>query len=391
MKPIQLYFSPAIKQGRQNPTPLNTFSSYTFDRNIFTPAAAFRFIAPGVDKQDRLQIRSGDTVYLVAKNSEDRDVQLATGFIDETDTHINATNLDYSISGRDTIGQLVDNAAVDDKNIVIILKDANMRSFVESILKNTRIPSGFIDRGLPNKNILFQTNPGETKINSLQRYLEMSNCLIWSHPDGRAVVGKPDFSQKKSGNLTISSTSPSMNNCIEARVKRNVNQSVRQIIVQLQELNLVDAAGYTIQNNMKEVRDLSGARVGRSIYETFSYGAGHEAANQLLLVGDQSGNFTSIGNEYALRTIARENTKVLNVDIAVEGHLNSEGQPYNIDQIYSVFIDDEDINEDMYVYACSYELTMQHGMMTRLQLCKLGTIVASAAQISKYTKNNGAL
>lgn len=67
----------------------------------------------------------------------------------------------------------------------------------------------------------------------------------------------------------------------------------------------------------------------------------------------------------------------------VEGHFNEFGYLYNVDQIYNVDILDEDIKEPMYVYHVSYELTLEHGMMTRMRLCRLWTICAYADQLPR--------
>ncbi len=66
-----------------------------------------------------------------------------------------------------------------------------------------------------------------------------------------------------------------------------------------------------------------------------------------------------------------------------QGHINEQGNIYNVDQMYTVQIEDEDVNEDMYVYDVTYDLTIEHGITTRLKLCKRGAIVAYAAAISK--------
>lgn len=377
--PIEIDFKSAAS-GHSKAVSLRTFTSYQFDRNILTPASAFRFTAPGVDQDLRNAIRSGDMAELFVVDSKGKRTQIATGFIDETDTHITHSSLEYVLSGRDTLGQLVDNAAVDSNNKLQNVQQITLDKILALMIANTRIPQGYQFQQIPNSQLLFQTNAGETKINALQRYLDFCNCLVWSRPNGQVMIGKPNFAQKKAGQLRVKSASGSKSNVLEARVRRNLNQAIRKIVTQLQTLTLVNPTPSTVNNNLSELRSRSG--VGRSVYSIFSYGAGEDAVNNITQVGNQKGAPNDIGSALSRREIARENMKTLDVEMVVEGHVNESGVPYNIDQLYEVQIDDEDVSQDLYVYHVSYELTIDHGILTRLNLCPKGTIVDGSAVVS---------
>ena len=215
---------------------------------------------------------------------------LAMGFVDETDTHVTPQSIEYVLSGRDTIGRLVDNAVVDANNAIINTKQVTLETILKVLLKNTGMPQQYVLSGsVPNSPMLFQTNPGETKISALQRYLEFSNCLIWSDAFGRAVMGKPNFSQASSGTLAISSTETSRNNLLEARVRRNLNLSIRQIVTQLQTMGQVDPGAFTVKNQDPDMKAVTQNYVGRSVYRVFSYGQGTDAVNQIYQVGNGQG------------------------------------------------------------------------------------------------------
>lgn len=360
---------------------ITTFTSYAFDRSILTPASAFRFTAPGVDKAARTAIRSGDMVSLYAVDDSLKKWPLATGFIDETDTHIMPSTVEYVLTGRDTLGQLVDNAAVDADNRIQNTTQISLPSFLQLLIANTRIPQSFISQQVPNGKVLVVTNPGETKINALQRYLDFMNCLVWTNPDGRIVLGKPNFAQDKSGFLVLSSSSPDLNNCLEVRVRRNVNQAIRKIVTQLQTLGQVDAGQFTVFNHDTDVKASRAYGVGRSVYERFSYGSGNDVVNQVVQVGNQNGSPQQIGAALSRREIARDNVKVIDCEVVVQGHMNENGKPYNIDQVYNCQFEDDDVFEDLYVYACSYELTLEHGALTRLRLCRVGTTLVDGGAV----------
>jgi prophage tail gpP-like protein len=353
---------------------------------MLTPAAAFRFSAPGVDKAARMAIRSGDTVSIAALSKNGFLYPLGTGVVDETDCHILPSKVDYLLTGRDLAGQLVDNAAVDAQNNIQNTASITLPSLVGQLIKGTRIPQQIVLQQVPNSALLWQTMAGETKINTLQRYLDFTNCLVWTLPDGRLVVGKPDFTKEKAGFMKLSISQPSGNNLLEARVKRNLNQAIRQIVTQLQSNEQINAGTFTVLNNEPDLKARANAGVGRSVYQTFSYGQGNDTVNTITQVGNQSGSPRSIGQEKSQREIARENMKILDVEAIAEGHFNDSGVPFNVDQIYNVQIEDEDVNEDLLVYSCSYELTLEHGMITRMRLCRLGTIVAYADALRRVNK-----
>lgn len=375
--PIELEFISASDPSAP-PNKIVTFTSYQFERSIISPASSFRFTAPGVSRDTRLAIRSGDLVQVFAYNKAGDRLPLAIGIIDETDTHVSKDSVEYVITGRDILGQLVDNASVDASNKVIFFEKASLKTIIGSVIANTRCPAGFRLSHAPNSSFLFSSNVGETKINALQRMLEFANLLIWSNADGQVIVGKPNFAQATSGDLYCLYGNPG-NNIIECRVRRNLNQGIRKIATQLQTLSKTDASVATMLNNEKDMIPVGRAGVGRSIYTFFDYGNGGDSVNQLNQVGNQSANYNQIGAEYSRRQLARENMNILAVEAVVRNHINSDGIIYDIDQTYNVQIDDEDLDETLYLHHVSYELTRDQGILTRLNLCRLNTIVSGSA------------
>lgn len=380
--PIILDFKSAqATANAAKPASLRTFDSYNFERNILIPGSAFRFTAPGVDAKLRQSIRSGDFVELFCVAPDGTKSQLATGIIDETDTHVMPSRVEYVLTGRDMLGQMIDNAVVDKNNRVIQTTNITLEGILQQLIANTRISQQYIKQQLPNGQLLFQTNPGETKISALQRYLDFTNTVVWCAPNGQIKIGKPNMAQKPSDNagLVVNNINPSTtNNVLEARVRRSTNLAIRQIVTQLQTLNNVPPT-QTVFNQDKDMQAVAAAGVGRSVFDVFSYGQGNDTVNQLTAVGNSNGNPYSIGLSKSLRELAKDNMKILDVECVVRGHLNANNQVYDIDQVYNVQISDDNVAESLYVYAVSHELTLEHGRMTRLKLCRLGTIVAYSA------------
>lgn len=384
----------------QGSTGIRLFNSYSFERNLLSPGAPFRFTAPGVNKASRTSIRSGDLVQVMATNKQGQQIPIATGIIDETDTHVTPTSVEYVLTGRDMLGQLIDNAVVDKNNRVVQTKNLSLPSIVQLLINNTRIPQVPVNQNMPGGPLQFSTNPGETKMNTLQRYLEFTNCLVWTAPNGQIVVGKPNSMKGQADGILTCGTSgapppgtpivlgpaPQSTNVLDVRVRRSVNNAIRQIVVQLQDLNNVDAGAYTVLNSDDDIRKCAAAGVGRSVYEVFSYGEGANLVNTLVHVGNSDGNFKKLGEAMAQRVLARENVRILDCEVTLQGHLNSNGNLFDVDQVYYCNFPDDDVAERLYVYSVNFDLTLDHGMITKLRLCKAaGTLVAGNPQMPTQT------
>lgn len=358
---------------------ITTFTSYAFDRSVLTPAAAFRFTAPGIDRETRMAIRSGDVVRLYVENENNKTAIVGVGFIDETDTHITSGSLEYSITGRDVVSQLVDNDAVDVDAQMVFFERANLNSLVSALLKGTRMMGSHLTSQLSTTAPLaVQTNPGETKIAVLQRYLEWLNGLVWANNDGQLIVDKPNFAQAPKGSLTLKYSDPGANNLIEARVKRNINQAIRRIVTVLSgtEGAASIVKQFTLNNMDQGLKAYRGTNVGRSVMRSFDYASGSDTLNQGIGLAKGSYEPQTVGRAYSAREVAKENMQILDVEAVVQGHFNEFGILYDVDQVYSVTVEDEQVAEPMYVYSVSYELTLDHGMITRMRLCRLYTICA---------------
>lgn len=374
-RPIELKIKPAL--GGEE-TDVSIFTSYSFDRNILVPASAFRFTAEGIDAKQRQAIRSADLVSLYVRNSSGRVSKLSTGFIDETDTHVTPTSVSYVLTGRDTIGQLVDNAAIDADNKIVHGGQANltMVQIAQELVKNTRMAQSVVSRNTPAGGLLYQTNPGETKISVLQRYLEIMNCLAWTTADGVLIIGKPTMAVTPINRLwmTKDAIRRQQNNLLEVRVKRSPNLAIRKIAVQMQDLAITDPTPATVNNTDPDMVSIATAKAGRSVYRTFSLGNGTEAYDKLVGVGNGQG-VVSMGKALALREMAMDNAKVLDVECVVAGHINENGDPYDIDQVYEVVVDDDGLALPMYVYGVRHDYTKERGPITSLRLCKIGALV----------------
>jgi hypothetical protein len=314
--------------------------------------------------------RHGDAAGCDGKN-------LATGIIDypsvETDV---ASGERGSIAGRDLVGQFEDHDAISLDSEPVFFTQTDVAGVFRKLKEGTRIP-GLIDQGVPGGKWAFSTEPGESKLAALQRYLEPLNSLAWSAPDGKLIVGKPDFKQTPRGSLFI--------------LRKDREANVRSI--------KVTWAGATIPNIVIPL--WSGAEfVQKAFKESAVYNPAPEP-NRLrqkghvlvrsVVTSDINANTTSGQTELnrlgasgnllralAARLIARENMHEMLVQVVAYGHMNEDGEPYAPDQVYHVKYDRANVDEPLYVYGVEYSLTLERGQITTLYMCRLGCIVAGA-------------
>jgi prophage tail gpP-like protein len=211
--------------------------------------------------------------------------------------------------------------------------------------EGTRIP-GLVDQGVPGGKWAFSTEPGESKLAALQRYLEPLNSLMWSAPDGKLTVGKPNFKQTSLGSLFI--------------LRKDREANVRSI--------KVSRAAATIPNVVIPL--WSGTEFVQKAFKEQAVYNPAPAPNRLrqkghvlvrsVVTSDINSNTTSGQTELnrlgasgnllralAARLIARENMHELLVQVVAYGHLNEDGTPFAPDQVYHVKYDRGNVDEPM--------------------------------------------
>lgn len=382
---IKLEVTPLDQEGRFNkgqPFTISEFTSYSFSSNILIPVDTFTFsFRPNPPKKsdrstyyDRL-VMEGDLVTLTVD-----DQPLATGIVNDrsSDTDANGGVI-ITINGRDLMGGLEDNDAVNPDSTILWTSVASIRVVLASLLENTRIKQ-YALRSLPEKvTSFFATNPGESKLAALQRFLEPLNSLAWMDATGKLLLGRPNFSNGARGVLGIQSFDR-VSNVLNFRVVRASGQIPNGVLAIWTALEKVQ----TITKQQMRLNNAAGPsrlyKAKHFIYRTIATSApdGTDTKDGLALLQ----RFVTEGPNFmaslAAREIARENINELLVTFTVPGHFNEHGEPFAPDQCYNIVYDLEGIDEKMYLFSAEYGLSEDGGQVTHLSFCKLGTIVSGA-------------
>lgn len=352
---------------------IDRFLSYNFSSSILIPVDTFQFefVAPdGPPLYD--SIKDGD-IALISAN----DITIATGIIDVVEVETDADRGEHGyVQGRDLMSQLEDQDAVSMDSTPIWGNEFTVINGVRKLLDNTRITT-VEPRDVPSSTYLLATEPGESKLAALQRFLEPLNCIAWTGADGSLIVGKPNFAQQAKGALVLNKEKR-VSNVLSMRATRgSTSISNAMVPIWVGQETVVDRVPkeQVLMNNAEGPSRLFklGHRLPKSVVVSTPIATdpqGLSATNALKVGG---GN---ILQAYAKRALARMNVNELIVQCVVPGHYNDNGEPFVTDTVYYIEYDRGRVAENMYLFQCDYQLTEKGGQRTNLYFCKLGTIVA---------------
>jgi len=383
LAPVKLEVFPLDATGfnRGRPFTIERFTSYSFSSSILVPVDTFSFsFRPEPPTQadrstfyDRI-VREGDTVQLTVDGEA-----IATGYIDarDTDTDVD-TGVTLQLQGRDLMGFLEDNDAVNPDATILWANTANINDVLPALLRNTRI-RGFETRNIDrNVKSLFATNPGESKLAALQRFLDPLNAIAWMTGGGKLVCGKPSFDGASQGTLGVRSFDR-VSNVLKMRAHRASGQIPNAVLS-------IWTGNETVQTVIsKKQMKLNAAdgpsrlyKAGHRIYRTLATSApdANDTKSGLTEVQRLISQGANYLDSLAAREIARENINELIVTCTVVGHLNANGDPFAPDQCYDIVHDADGIDEKMYLFGVEYGLSEDSGQVTHLSFCRLNTIVA---------------
>lgn len=356
---------------------INRFFSYKFDASILVPASSFSFTwsAPADRRVVSDYLQSGDIAYLTCA-----DQVLSTGIIDSVDISVDRrVGERITVSGRDLMGQLQDQDSVNIDSSTIWGNNMTPLQVYQALSPNTRILALRL-QDVPNSSSpwLFATEPNESKLTGLLRYLEPLNYLAWMDPDGKLVIGRPNMVGNSRGVLTCDRNARSAN--VQSIRANFAESTVANVIVP------VWAGQETVQERVGKEQQLQniaegparlltlGQKLPRAVVVSSPEGANVQTFNT---VNRFRAGGSNILQAYAKREMARENVKELEVQANLYGHLDGNGVPLLFDQLY-------DINFDrafrqpiqMYCHTVSYFLEEGDTQKTSLFFTKKGTIVS---------------
>lgn len=365
------------------PIILKEFTEYTFNSSVLVPVDSFEFKMRNPTLKGSLLdfVRDGDIATLLAN-----DIPICTGIIDSVNVLTSADGgEEVHINGRNLMAQLEDQSAVNDKALPIWGKNMSPEQVVNALVANTRINFYRLQQNpsfpvLP----LFATEPGESKLSALMRYVEPLNMITWMDPDGTIVLGRPDMGSKSLGAFVMDRDNR-VSNCLSIQANY-ASTRIPNIIIPVwtgQESVQALLPEQVIANGAQNPKRLltQSHRVPKCIVVSNPQGSDPQALSSV-------NQFTQAGGSnvlaaYAKRELARANIGEVGVQVNLQGHYNSDLDPILIDSVYHVNYPRASLSEDMYVHTVSYSLSVGGGQRTSAFLCRLGCIVADISTTSQ--------
>lgn len=361
---------------------LDTFISYSFQSSIIVPVDtfSFTFTSPTRERTSFLDyVQEGDVAVLKCETIQGERT-LSTGIIDVVDIETTISGEIVTVQGRDFISQLEDQTCVNLNADPLPFGNYTIDQVMKYLLGNTRIKKYKIQNVSGTLSGYFAAEPGETKLSALLRYAESLNILIWSAPDGTLMIGKPKMQEASKGAL-IMDRDKKTSNIIGMKATRN-STSIPNVILPMwngQEYVTARIAKDSAFSNVAEGAKRLARRghvILRVISTSIPSGGDVTTQTQLTTLTQAQAGGSTFMQALAKREAARENMKELEVQALVYGHYNDDLEPFVSDSCYHAVYPSAKVDEKLYLYSVTYEISPDGGPRTRLNLCKLGTIVS---------------
>lgn len=364
---------------------INTFLDYSFKASVVTPIAdfSFTFAYPSDTAPSTDFIHEGD-IAILSVNLNGNEYPLGTGIIDTVEVQVTANGETISVMGRDMMGQWEDQQCwlVNGKTFTISKMTPNaLYNFFASDTRSKN--NGLLLQNIPDESQLVAIAATDTKLQVVTRFLEPFNALAWCQPDGTITWGKPDMVPPSPiGNLTVSK-STRFSNCLSMRATRSaatVPSIVKPVLAGQEVAALLGTPFPPLTNPFAEVATLSslGHRLATVYISSDPKGGDPQTINELNQFAKQPNPVVARMNAYGFRLMARENMRILQIQVVVPGHVNEFGVPYIIDEMYHIVFDRAGIDHQMYLYQLEYTCSESDGPRTLLQFTYPNTIVAGA-------------
>lgn len=367
------------------PITITNFLSYDFVDSVMTPVNTFKFtfVPPNdfIGKNTTFLdwIREGDICILKANGTN-----LSQGIVDQIEIEVNDdVGEQVTVIGRNFLGQLEDQDAISIAALPLDASKITISAAIRTLILGTRILKTKV-KNVPQGPFLFATEPGESKLAVLHRFLDPFNVIFYMDANGTLVVTKPNMSMASVEGKITCSQSQRTSNVLNIRMVRKGTQ-IPNLIYPIWANALSSLGRTTIEPPIKNTAATPARLLATGHIVPKTVVVSNPQANSPQGLSDVNALTatapTNFLKAYAKREMARQNFNEMHVTATVVGHFNDLGMPFQKDTPYFVDFDRGKVNELMYLYEVQYNLTPQGGQRTNLAFCKTGTIVADVPLI----------
>lgn len=352
---------------------LKNFVSYSLSSSMLIPVDSFSFsFKPEFEDKDATMddlVREGDIV-VVSVNGK----TMMTGVVDAVGLSQGAEEV-VSFYGRDMLGMFESQDAVSADMGPVFATTMTFQDVFNKLKIGTRSDTLRLQGVSKTTKGLFSTQPGESKLAALMRFIEPFNALVWTDPDGTIVIGRP--SNQDDGDKFFADKKNRTSNVLDFETNRAAGRIPNGVLgVWSGAAQAVGVYITSVTNNPAERPDAlrkAGHKITKSIVVSVPDPKSPEGLSDLN--GLTQGNY--VDNMIA-RMIARENVQEIDVRVVVPGHTNEKLAPYSADRVCHIYNDLVPLDEAMYCYQVEWSFSEGTGQTTGLHFCRRNTIVPGA-------------
>lgn len=330
------------------------WDGWSVDSDLLTPADAFElevFNLGGASLPDALIEGAPCTLTLDGE-------RVLTGTVDEIEEDISRQAHTVRITGRDRAGVLVDCSTP-----FVALREASLSDIIDQVVKPLGIDRVEVRAAAQGLRRRVQVEPGQTAWEALLQVAEANGLWPWVEPDGRLVVGGPDYSSTPVATLLLRRDGVG-NNVQRLSVRRSMPGRHSQITL-LGQHGQYDDDGYDTSraHTRAVIQDETLAR--RGIFRP-------------RVVIDSASESQDMATARARKLLADSRLEGFEIRAVVAGHRNGMGSVWTPGQRVIVKSEPHQLDATYFLMSRTLRLTRQAGAITELRLREDKTWVLDA-------------
>lgn len=274
--------------------------------------------------------------------------RVLTGVVDEVELDISRKGRTIRINGRDNAAVLVDCSTP-----FVAMREVGLADIIDKVVK----PLGVVRVEIRAEKIKtrkrIQVEPGQSAWEVLLQVAEANGLWPWMEPDGRLVIGGPNYTAPPVATLILRENGVG-NNVEQLSLRRSLPGRFSQVTV-LGQHGQYDADGYdTSRTKLKTVvRDDALAK--RGIFRP-------------KVVIDSSCENQDMASSRARKLLADSRLEGLEIRAIVMGHRAGNGAVWSPGQRVNVFSEPHGLNATYFLMSRTLRLTRREGAITELRL-----------------------
>ena len=338
----------------------DTWDGWSIESDLLTPADAFE-----LELHTKNATRLPDVIKEGAPCSLTLDGdRVLTGQIDEFEHDISRRGISMRINGRDLAAPLVDCSSP-----FVSMREATLAQILDQVVKPLGVYKVEIRADQAKTRRRVQIEPGQTAWEALLQVAEANGLWPWVEPDGRLIIGGPDYTTPPVGALVMREDGVG-NNVERLAVRRSIANRYSQITVLGQHGQYANDGLDTKRSHLRsQVQDETLAR--RGIFRP-------------KVVVDSSSESQDMATTRARKLLADSRLEGFEIRAVVKGHRADNGQVWTPGQRVYVRSEPHGLNDIYFLMSRTLRLARGEGAITELRLREDKMWVLDGNKVKKH-------